>query len=386
MDILALYPKLDLDHPVGMDRNRLLLLERLSRNNDVDVWITANGPTRAETGVLEDLGATVLHSNPAGVGQSKQLAQSLLAEHVPGDRSVLANIPRSRTLQGYDIVHVETAGLAPLVKRFSDRPVVWSLVDSPSYRKARLYRYNSGTIRGGRQFIEWKVAQRLESRYGPYADAVHVVSEREATYLNDQYAGVRAHAIPVALPETFTDYPRNDSFENRVVVLGNRDVPYIQEGISEFVFPAVRDIAECIEDLQVILLGRGTMEIPERYSDIVHQPGWVDEYVDELARASVAVVPDPVGSGIKNRTVQSLALGLPVIGTRYAFEGIDINPSLVGSEFETPHELRDALKNILTDATTREQMGEHGQTFATNNFDPDNVTASWLELYQCISK
>jgi len=386
MDILVVYPKLDLDRPVGMDKNRLLLLERLSRNHDVDIWVTANGPKPGETGMLENLDLNVLHTTSARVGQSKLLAQSLIAKHVPEGCPVLTNIPRSRVGRAYDVVHIETAGLAPLIKRFSDRPVVWSLVDSPSYRKKRLYKYNTGTVREGRQFVEWKVAQRLESKYGPYADVVHVVSEREASYLNDQYAGIRARAIPVALPETVTNHSRNDRVKNRVAVLGNRDVPYIREGISEYVLPAVGDISEQIKDLQVVLLGRGTMEIPERYSDIVHQPGWVDEYIAELTQASVAVIPDPVGSGIKNRTVQSLALGLPVAGTRYAFEGIDIDPNLVGGKFNTPRELRNVLETVLTDATTRELMGERGRAFVTDRFDPDSVTTSWIEIYQYVSR
>lgn len=386
MDILAIYPKLDVNRPVGMDVNRLIFLEKLSGENNIDVWIPANGPDCSQEEFFNEFGVNVVDSNPSTMGQSEILGRSLLAEYSPLHKTTaLSSTSEKLETQEYDIIHIETAGLAPLVKKFSDTPVVWSLVDSPSFRKKRLYKYNSRSVRGFKQYLEYKTAQRVESRYSSYADVLHVVSEQEAEYLNARYPGVQTHDIPIALPDKFTDQPSVPDRENTIIVLGNRNVPYIREGIKKYVFPTLDHLSKTFDGLEVVLLGRGTMEIPDAFGDVVRQPGWVDDYTREVAKGSVAIVPDPIGSGIKNRTVQSMALGLPVIGTRYAFEGIKVDPELVGCKIDTASDVQTSIESLLANPEMRSAMGERGKKFANDNYNPDNIMASWRSLYHRIS-
>jgi glycosyltransferase involved in cell wall biosynthesis len=386
MDILIIYPELDLNKPSGMDSNRLIHLEHISNNHEVDVWIVADGPDQSGKSYLENKGVNTLYSGTVPAGQHNILARSLLAEYSPIQRfSPLSNTLKKLTERDYDVVKVETIGLAPLIKAFADVPVVWSLVDSPSFRKYRLYKYYSNTKWRSKAYIEWKIAYRMEKNYSRYADAIHVVSKQEAEYLNNQFSNINACAIPVVLPKKFLSFPQVTKSENKIVVLGNRELPYIRNGIEEYILPALQNLSRSIEQLNVVFLGRGSMSIPESHSNFVKQPDWVDDYVRELAQASAAVVPDPVGSGIKNRTVQCLALGIPVVGTRYAFEGIEINPESVGYEVDTPEEFHIALDELLTNVELRNRMGEHGRKFAIERFKSNNIMNSWCSLYNRVS-
>jgi glycosyltransferase involved in cell wall biosynthesis len=382
MDILTIVPELNVERPTGMDINRLIQLEGLADEHAVDAWVVANGPEEYTT---EEPAANLRYSNTARVSQPGLLLQTLRSKHAPTDHLRPANIPSRRVAREYDVVHVEGVGLAPLIADFRDTPVVWSLVDAPSYRKRRLYEYTTSTVRTVVHFLEWKVAGRIEARYGPAAEAIHVVSEPEARYLNQRHSGVSAVSIPVALPDSFTNHSRSTASTNTVVVLGNRNFEDIREGIRTYLYPVLDDVSRCFDDIRVILLGQGSMDVPEANQDIVEQPGWVEDYGDTIADASVAVVTDPVGSGIKNRTVQALALGVPVVGTRYAFEGLDIDPDSIGREISSPPELFAALETVLNDEQMRETMSKRGRAFATENFARERIVRSWSDLYESVA-
>jgi glycosyltransferase involved in cell wall biosynthesis len=381
MDILAIFPELNIERPTGMDINRLIQVEGLAEDHVVDTWVVANGP---ESKTVEKSALNIRYSNPAHATQKGLLSQALRSNYAPGDRFTPANIPDRETVGEYDLVHVEGVGLAPLVENFADTPVLWSLVDAPSYRKRRLYQYTTSPVRTVKHFFEWKMAECIEARYGPAAKAIHVVSDPEARYLEQRYPGVSVVSIPVALPDSFRNHPRSDASANTMVVLGNRNFEDIREGIRKYVFTELEDLSQRVEDLRVILLGQGSMDIPEACQDIVEQPGWVENYEDAIADATVAIVADPVGSGIKNRTVQALALGVPVVGTRYAFEGIEVEPGSVGREISSPAELTDAVETILTDDRAREAMSKRGREIATDRFHRAEILERWKTLYESL--
>jgi len=55
----------------------------------------------------------------------------------------------------------------------------------------------------------------------------------------------------------------------------------------------------------------------------VEVTGFVDETRDWLARAAVAVAPLRIARGIQNKVLEAMAMGLPVVGTTHATQGVD---------------------------------------------------------------
>lgn len=51
---------------------------------------------------------------------------------------------------------------------------------------------------------------------------------------------------------------------------------------------------------------------------------WVEDFNALIDRASVVVLPDLAGTGIKTRALQSMARGKPIVGTYVAFEDLAI--------------------------------------------------------------
>lgn len=107
---------------------------------------------------------------------------------------------------------------------------------------------------------------------------------------------------------------------------------------------------------------------------------------EDLARATAAVVPLWVGSGIKIKILTALAYGLPVVTTPVGAEGI---PAEDGAEIvvaETPEAFAAALTKLLTDVEAWRRLAEGGRRFAERELDPVVRDAQIAELYDELAR
>ena len=89
---------------------------------------------------------------------------------------------------------------------------------------------------------------------------------------------------------------------------------------------------------------------------------------EELARASVAVVPLRYGSGTRVKILESFAHRVPVVSTTLGAEGLDVEDGVHLLLADDPNELAAAVVHLLGDAGLRVRLTEAAE-------------ARYLELY-----
>jgi glycosyltransferase involved in cell wall biosynthesis len=97
--------------------------------------------------------------------------------------------------------------------------------------------------------------------------------------------------------------------------------------------------------------------------------GFVDDPREYLARASVSVAPLRIARGIQNKVLEALAMGLPVVGTTSATQGIEGEP---GRDFvlaNSAREQADAICALLADPARASALGQRGREFVEANYD-----------------
>lgn len=85
--------------------------------------------------------------------------------------------------------------------------------------------------------------------------------------------------------------------------------------------------------------------------------GSVPDVRPYLAKAAVAVVPVRIARGIQNKVLEAMAMGLPVVTTTRAFEGIDAVSGTDLLAADKPEEFADLVSRLLDDPRWRAQMG-----------------------------
>ncbi|MDH4197887.1 MAG: glycosyltransferase family 4 protein, partial [Candidatus Aminicenantes bacterium] len=89
--------------------------------------------------------------------------------------------------------------------------------------------------------------------------------------------------------------------------------------------------------------------------------GPVEDIRPWLEQAAIYVAPVRMGSGTRQKLLDAMALGLPVVTTRKGSEGLDVADGEHLLLAETPEEFRDRILDLLGDEALRSRLGAGGR-------------------------
>jgi polysaccharide biosynthesis protein PslH len=101
----------------------------------------------------------------------------------------------------------------------------------------------------------------------------------------------------------------------------------------------------------------------------VEVTGFVDDPRDWLRRASVSVAPLRIARGIQNKVLEAMAMGLPVVGTTSATQGVE---GEAGGDFLVEDGVDgqvEAICSLLEDRAAARELGARGRRFVEERYD-----------------
>lgn len=126
--------------------------------------------------------------------------------------------------------------------------------------------------------------------------------------------------------------------------------------------------------------GRGMTDLLRNIAPAgVELVGEVDSAAEFLRGLSVLLYPIERGSGMKVKTLESLAVGLPIVTTPAGAEGVDPTDGVV-VECED-HRLADATVELLSDQAARMQRGRAARATFDRCYTPEPATRPLLDVY-----
>lgn len=392
MRILFVLP--DLPHPpfTGAHTRPLTLLRAAARSHEVAVVGAA--PEDADLGVLRALCAEL---RVASAGAARPASRRTLAA---GRRLVtpvpLVSAGRSHAISDLvddlvaswrpDALFVETLYAAHY--RVPDVPLIVDLPDVPSglcesAAAARPFRYLAANLQAS-------TSRRYERRL--LDDTIPVcINDGDRERL--AALGVESYTIPLAfdLPPEEAVYERGSSLRH--------DVAVRLLFIGSFVHPPNRDAARWL--VKRLAPELRTERLP--FAMVIaglQAPKWLIKAggagvtvisdapdLDPLYRsADIVLAPLPHGGGTKNKTLEAMAWGLPVIGTPQAFTGL---PQLDGEAFVVdPLDALQVTRRIgvlRDDPELRLLLGLAARRYVAAAHSPELVAARAAALFDAVA-
>jgi glycosyltransferase involved in cell wall biosynthesis len=108
--------------------------------------------------------------------------------------------------------------------------------------------------------------------------------------------------------------------------------------------------------------------------------GQVASMVDELHKATVCVVPLRTGFGIKNKTLEAMAAGVPVVGSDRGLEGLAVDEAplpLRALRANRVDEYLDAISRLFEDAALRSDLSQAGRIFVQREYTWEQAGAAY---------
>ncbi|MGY6501048.1 MAG: glycosyltransferase family 4 protein [Acidimicrobiales bacterium] len=323
-------------HPLppenGMQLHVFHLLKELSKRHEVILVSAPGHQDSASTDALADICSRHI-SVPEGRHTGR--FESELRTVFRGRSKVVDSLARSPLPDAIvdaaaefrpDVVHVETGALAIVADRVS-APVVVVPLDANDLNAAAARLVAGGPVGRALASREAKRWRRFESTYAR-CDAVVVVGERDAEMLRVTDPRLRPHVIPNGVDTEWFGPGEDDERTTDIVVHGAMDYP---PNIDAAIFAAteILPLVRRHRDVRLVIAGRDPVEaIRALRSESVEVTGTLSDLRPLLRSAGVYLCPMRVGSGIKNKLLEALASGCPIVSTPLGANGVAVTSGL----------------------------------------------------------
>lgn len=321
---------------------RLLLLEALHRDAQVVVLALRREDTTAEDeGALrERLPAAEIHVfpyPPAGrPGLAGQVRRSLrgLTGRVPpwvvGQHSRPMAEAAATLAPAVDLAVLVGEGAGVYADLLGATPYVWDKSNVLTASALEVVRQRGPLRARARAAVELPLARAFESRVLRGATAVWVTSDAEAERLRRQFGDHAVAVVPsaVELPPTLARANRAKPYAGGPVdAVWMSNLHYAPNWIGlQRLVDACRPLLER-GVLRLDVVGAGASRAQAAWlTDVPNLTyrGFVDDLEPVLTAAHCGVVPVWSGAGIKMKTLTFLSLGVPIVATPVAMEGIPV--------------------------------------------------------------
>lgn len=293
----------------------------------------------------------------------------------------------------YDVVHYDIVNMAQYLSLGLKLPSVHSPNDATSLVYFRVAEQTPWSLAKIRLLISAISLRRFEQRMYPSFTKVHVVSGVDAAYLKRLDSMIDISTIPITiggdfLVEVHVSDRKSEAYEygSKIICTGNLGNPAIAQGVEEFLQDAFPSILQKMPDTQFVVLGQNVSpSLQQKLKDSTNVKflTWVDDYRSFLAEADIVLVPDCAGPpGAKTRTVQAMGLGLPVVGTDVAFEGIPLTDREHALRYRTMLECAELIIELLNNKSMRETLGVNAHRLAMEEFALSSVGPKYENLYK----
>jgi glycosyltransferase involved in cell wall biosynthesis len=273
----------------------------------------------------------------------------------------------------YDMVFFDTISLAPYRGLVNGSPTALNHHNIESHLLERRVDYEKSALRRFYLALESRKLREYEAAVAGTFDTNLVVSrldgERLQTICPSASTAVLANGVDV-------DYFRRQSPLSEVerghliMVSGmnwfpNRDAVL---HMAEKVWP---ELSRRMPDARLTIVGASP---PQSILDLaardtrVTATGFVDDVRPYMERAQVYLCPMRDGGGTRLKILDALAMGVPIVATQMALEGIDVVPEkdvLVANE---PTEFIRQIERAVNDRALWTQLHTNGRSFVERHF------------------
>lgn len=283
-----------------------------------------------------------------------------------------------------DVLHLEGPLTAPFAHvAHSSAMTLLSAHDSLYLRYQDFARFGgSFKLRSSHTFRSM-LLKRYEKRWYRNADRVVVTSASDMEALGEFIPHERLNAIPNGVDFDHLAY-RPEPTSGRIVFTGNMSWAPNVDAVEFFVRDIFGAVRERFAHAEFWIVGaepsQRVLELKE-YSG-VHVTGTVPDIREWVWKASVYVSPLRFGLGCKNKILEAMALGVPIVATPRSLTGTPIKDGRHLLVAESAEEIAGALNKLLADEALRITLSTEARRLIEKTYSWERVAAQFEKLYQ----
>ena len=356
------------------------LIRNLSERHEVHLIALAHGDERTEQSEWAREYCRSFSIFPADHGMRARM-RSITGAHDPSLSRLVSNaLEKIRP----DVLHLEGGGLAPLLHMAARSvPTVLSIHDSKALRFKEFSAFTVSPRKRIRLKLLSVLARRHERRWFGSADRVVVTSPFDAEALLGSVSADRIASIPYGVDLEY--YARRDAPEpGRIVFTGNMSWPPNEDAAEHFARDIMPAIRSRIPDASFWIVGA---EPSARVKDLasiagVHVTGTVADIRPWIWSAAVYASPLRFGLGVKNKILEAMASGAPIVATSRSLSGTPLIDGRDAMVADDDAKFSESVIRLLSDPELRNSLSSEARRKAEAEYSWHSITSAFEELYR----
>lgn len=229
------------------------------------------------------------------------------------------------------------------------------------------------------------IARRFESwMYTPY-DRTVVIAEKDRQMLLSLQPKLKIGVIPngIELDRYLWKGPGRE--QNTLLFLGNFDYRPNLDAARLLVQRLMPQIWRQLPQTRLLLVGNNPADwMRTLVDDRIEVTGHVPDVQPYLARATAFVCPLRIGAGLKNKVLEALAIGIPLVATPLSLDGIAVRHGQSAIVADVS-EFADAATALLRDEELRARLSEGGRHLVEKEYTWDRAATRYERLFDEIT-
>ncbi len=214
---------------------------------------------------------------------------------------------------------------------------------------------------------EWRRLLKYEHLIFDYFENHAIISVQDREQLMHPQKQ-KVHVLPNGVDEHFLNYENPGLCKDYdLCFVGNLSYAPNIEAVKFIVTELLPEFERRGVQFSVLVSGANPSAEVLRFSDLITITGWVDDIRESYARSKVFVAPMFIGTGLQNKLLEALALGLPCVTTPLAHKPLNCDEEIV-AKAENSEEFATIILSLLADYDNLKKR-EMRKLFVQKNFD-----------------
>ncbi len=283
-----------------------------------------------------------------------------------------------------DVLHLEGGGLAPLLRSASQGlPAILCIHDSKALRYQEFAGFTAEPRRRIRLKLLSVIARQHERRWFRYADRVVVTSPFDADALSGSVSPDRIASIPYGVDLEY--YARRTAPEaGRIVFTGNMSWPPNEDAAEHFARDIMPAIQSRIPGASFWIVGAEPSARVQNLASIagIHVTGTVADIRPWIWSAAVYASPLRFGLGVKNKILEAMASGAPIVATSRSLSGTPLIDGQHAMIADDDAKFAESVVRLLSDPELRNSLSREARRKAEAEYSWDSIASAFEGLYR----
>ncbi|MGD1949639.1 MAG: glycosyltransferase [Leptolyngbyaceae cyanobacterium] len=226
---------------------------------------------------------------------------------------------------------------------------------------------------------------RYEKRYCAKFTHLVVTTPDDRSHIHGLVPDARINIVSTGVDLETSPYRSYDPGGQSLIFIGAMDSSHNIDAacyLAREIFPLVK---QQYPEAKLSLVGTRPVPAVKELDSIpgVSVTGRVPAITACLQQSTVSVVPLRAGIGIKTKTLESMAVGVPVVGSDRGLEGMNVDVKdmpLRALRANSPQEYVKAIGQLFEDATLRQQLSQNARQMIEAEFNWESLGQRYAQV------